>query len=277
MSNVWRDYMSSKFAQEVLAELDSAKRVKKAQAQFSDGRDRDSLYDVGPGMEPASLGASVETMGVSGGGGSMVGSGDSKALYTMKNVSVPGGQESYADGVVEGLEDKAKAILDVAMRDPTGKPFGDEGNQSLKWDGIAAAGKSVKPFTKQSATLAGNPVSGTGGMPGGGSQMMGDGSMMMGCSMHGEECQEECDLKDLLGDEDEDMAGDEGMDDMSGGMDLESLLTSASTRSRKTVALLKELVKIANELDLEGAVQEANEIDAVIKTEVAALKKKLRK
>ena len=140
-SKVWNEFMSSEFAQSEI------KKMKKE--AFGADVDRNKLY--GPAADPknnTTLSESFETQGVAAGGASIVGGGDSKALYTVKSVPVPGGQEACADAVVEGLEDIQKVMMEVAMREATGKPFGTQDNVSEKWDGIQAAGRSIKPFSK---------------------------------------------------------------------------------------------------------------------------------
>lgn len=242
-SKVWESFMNSPFAQEQIGKMEKQAQV-----------DRSKLYNVDP-KNKTELNKSVETMGVSGGGGSMVGSGDSKALYTMKKAPTPGGAEEYADTVVEGLEDIASAMMEVAMREPKGGPFGSQDNSPEKWDGLQAAGKkNVKSFTKQAHEL----------------------------ELHGEEGS---DLESLLADLSKEDEADEAHEaheghehalELAGDEDseLESILADldkvASTK-RASMNMLKELVKIANDLDLAGEHADAAEIDSVLKEEVKAL------
>ena len=243
-SKVWESFMNSEFAQEQLVKMEKQAQV-----------DRSKLYNVDP-KNHTTLNESVETMGVSGGGGSMVGSGDSKALYTMKKAPVPGGAEEYADAVVEGLEDIASAMMDVALREPKGGPFGSQDNSPEKWDGLQAAGKkNIKSFTKkaQELELHGDEGDSLESLL---ADLEGEGH----AESHSEETLPEHDESlELHGDED---------------AELESILADldkvASTK-RASMNMLKELVKIANDLDLAGEHEDAAEIDSVLKDEVKAL------
>ena len=267
-SQLWDTFMQSEYVQTELKKIE-----KTAQAP-----DRNKLY--GPAADPknkTTLSDSVETMGVAAGGASLVGSGDSKALYTTKSVAAPGGEEQYADTTVEGLEDIQKAMLEVAHREPTGGPFGTQDNVSEKWSGIAAAGKATKPFTKKSqatdsrdsdnaaAQSIGNAFMGA-------KHMMGEGED----ENEHDEHDSEPSLEDILAD----LERGQGVDEMHADMhdeesdSLQDMMARGSLKKKETVALLKELVKIANELDSQGQHEDASEIDAVIKSEVVALASK---
>ena len=268
-SKLWDTFMQSEYVQSELKKIE-----KKAQApdQWSVNMDRNKLY--GPASDPknkTTLSDSTETMGVAAGGASLVGSGDSKALYTTKQVAAPGGEEQYADTTVEGLEDIQKAMLEVAHREPTGGPFGTQDNVSEKWDGIQAAGKATKPFTKKSQAPQLSPT---------GVQGMKDAFKMMGEDEedhdHKDHEDSEPSLEDILAD----LEKGQGAEDMHASLhdeesdSLSDLMARGSSKKKETVALLKELVKIANELDSQGQHEDASEIDAVIKSEVVALASK---
>ena len=261
-SNVWADFMDSEYVQSELNKIE-----KSAQA-YSTNMDRNKLYNVDP-KNHTELSQSTETMGVSGGGGSLVGSGDSKALYTTKSAPVPGGQEEYADATVEGLEDVASAMMEVAMKAPTGKPLGTQDNMPEKWDGIQAAGKSSKSVKKAQAPHM-NPAGAAGMAAAFGKQP-------------GQKLMSEMEMEDVgLEMEDEDHESHEHTHSDDESHDLEALLDelesegsergmSLASRKAQTVSLLKELVKIANDLDLQGQHAEASEIDLAIKDEVKTL------
>lgn len=245
-SKIWEAFMGSDYAQEQLATLE-----KKAQAT-----DRNKLYNVDP-KNKTELNKSVETMGVGGGGGSLVGSGDSKSLYTLKKTPTPGGLEEYADTVVEGLEDVQSAMMEVALRDPKGGPFGSQDNSPEKWEGLQAAGRGVKPFTKK----ADNEL-----------------------ELTGDEDKELEDLLKSLAGPAEEMMVEETMEvPAEAADDMESAVEDLNKVANKTATLnmLKELVKIANDLDAAGDHANAAEIDAVLKDELttilASKKKALKK
>lgn len=263
-SNIWETFMQSEFAQKQLEKIE-----KKAQ-HFSDGRDRDGLYNVAPASD-TQLGQSVTTQGVNAGGASMVGSEDRGPLYTTTPAAVPGGQEQYADATVEGLEDTAKAMMDVAMKAPTANPRGSQDNHPESWDGIQAAGNSqLKNFTKSAQDMMMDKE--------GGEHMMAE---MMASD-------DDASLEKILSELEEEGKEEEDKDEeaipsvmISGDkmMEAEHMMHEASSK-KKTIALLKELVKIATECDEKGLTKDANEIDAVIKSEVKTLlaaSKKLKK
>jgi len=264
-SQLWDTFMQSEYVQTELKKIE-----KTAQAP-----DRNKLY--GPAADPknkTTLSDSVETMGVAAGGASLVGSGDSKALYTTKSVAAPGGEEQYADTTVEGLEDIQKAMLEVAHREPTGGPFGTQDNVSEKWSGIAAAGKATKPFTKKSQAPQA-PQLDPGGVAG-----MADAFKMMDEDEEEDHEHDEHDSEPSLEDILADLERGQGVDEMHADMhdeesdSLQDMMARGSLKKKETVALLKELVKIANELDSQGQHEDASEIDAVIKSEVVALASK---
>lgn len=260
-SKVWEDFMQSEFVQ---SELKKIKKEAQAVDQWSVNMDRNKLY--GPGADPkntTTLSESAETMGVNAGGASMVGSGDSKALYTTKPAPVPGGEEQYADTTVEGLEDIQKAMMDVAMREPTGKPLGTQDNMPEKWDGIQAAGKATKPFTKQSQAYDPNNKGAADAAKAISQSFMGGHKMMEG---------EEPSLEQILSDlEKEEGEGSKDGSEEGEHMMAPEMMAMGAAKKKETVALLKELVKIANELDSQGQHEDASEIDAVIKSEVETL------
>lgn len=237
-SNVWSTFMESEYAQSEL------KKIEKQAQQWSVNMDRGPLYDKADPGNKTELSQSVTTQGVSGGGGSMVGSEDRKPLYTMKTAPTPGGEENYADTTVEGLEDIQSAMMDVAMKAPTGKPLGTQDNMPEKWDGIQAAGKAkVKNFTKQAD------------------------SMMLDDESSEDEGLDfsEASLEQLLSEM------EEGEEDSHDHLPSPHLMESMGSRKKKTIALLKDLVKIANELDQNQRYEDASEVDAIIKDEVQAL------
>lgn len=183
------------------------------------------------------LNPTVETQGVNAGGASMVGNEDRGPLYTTSPAPVPGGQEQYADAKVEGLEDVAKAMLDVAMKAPTGGPLGTQDNMAEKWDGIAAAGGNVQQFTKTSNEEAAKDfMKGFSGTP-----MMEDSS--------------ETELNQILNELE---AEEEGF-------------TAEASKKKETLATLKELYKVANDLDQLGQYDDANAIDDVLREQVKEL------
>jgi hypothetical protein len=245
-SNVWSDFMASEYAQSEL------KKIEKQAQQWSVNMDRGPLYDKADPGNKTELSQSATTQGVSGGGGSMVGSEDRKPLYTMKTAPTPGGEEEYADTTVEGLEDIQSAMMEVAMKAPTGKPLGTQDNMPEKWDGMQAAGKArVKNFTKKADALM-------------------EADDFGHDEGHSDETQEldfsEASLEQLL----EEMNQEES--DEGHAISSHDLMEAmGSANKKKTVAFLKELVKIANELDQKGQHTEASEIDAVVKDEVQAL------
>lgn len=232
-SQVWEDFMGGDYAQSEI------QRIKKS----ASGQDRNKLYNVDP-KNKTELSESVKTMGVSSGGGSIVGGGDSKALYTTKSSPVSG------DSTVEGLEAIHDAMMEVANRTPTGKQ-----------------GNSLKQFTKAGQMQMMNP--------------------MMNPMMSPEDEEETLDLNGDEGDDLESILAQLEEEDSEDSEDSESLheplasrhLHTASLAAKRAdaVSLLKELVKIANDLDAQGQHADAAEIDAVIKDEVktlAASKKK---
>lgn len=256
-SQAWEDFMTSEFVQGELKKME-----KEAQAQWSVNMDRNKLY--GPAADPknnTTLSESTETMGVAAGGGSIVGGGDSKALYTTKSAPTLGGEETYADTTVEGLEDVQKAMMDVAMRDATGKPFGTQDNMSEKWDGIQAAGASTKPFTKKSQAYDPNNAGSADA-----AKKISD-SFMHGHKMMDKTSDEDKTLEQILSE----LEGTEGEGPKDGSH--ETAMASAN-KKRETVSFLKELVKIANELDAQGQYDDAAEIDTVIKDEIKVLASK---
>lgn len=230
-SKVWEAFMSSDYVQTELTK----------QAQSAD---RSKLYDVDP-KNHTELSESATTQGVSAGGGSLVGSGDSKALYTMKAAPVPGDKNAL---VVEGLEDRHKKMMEVAMKAPTGKQA------------------SLKGFTKQSQHMMGEHMM---------DKMMGE--HMMDEKMMSEKAMDE-ELDSIL-DEDykeheEHDHADKMVEEILADLEKEE---SEEHKKEATLGLLRELVKIANELDSEGAHEDANEIDLVLKEEVRTLAASLKK
>jgi hypothetical protein len=176
----------------------------------------------------------------------MVGSEDRKPLYTMKSSPTPGGEETYADTTVEGLEDVHSAMMEVAMKAPTGKPLGTQDNMPEKWDGIQAAGKAkVKNFTKQADSM-----------------MLDDDSSDETSELDFSEASLEQLLSEMEDEKEEEAP-----------LPSEHLFEAmgSAKNKKKTIALLKDLVKIANELDQNHRYEDASEIDAVIKDEVQAL------
>jgi hypothetical protein len=161
-------------------------------------------------------------------------------------------------------------MLEVAHREPTGGPFGTQDNVSEKWSGIAAAGKATKPFTKKSQAPQLDPK-GVAGMAHA-FKMMGEGED----ENEHDEHDSEPSLEDILAD----LERGQGVDEMHADMhdeesdSLQDMMARGSLKKKETVALLKELVKIANELDSQGQHEDASEIDAVIKSEVVALASK---
>lgn len=244
-SKIWENFMQSEFAKSEISKIE-----KKAQ-HFSDGRDRDPLYSVDPGNK-TQLSQSATTQGVNAGGASNVGSGDRGPLYQTTPAAVQGGAEQYADATVEGLEDVAKAMMDVAHKAPTGEPRGSQDNQSESWAGIQAAGSDqVKNFAKTAQDMGH-----------GGDHMM---SEMM-------DSDEDVSLEQILSELEAEEKGEEEAHEE------DDYMMSEAANKKKTVALLKELVKIASECDEKGLHSDADEIDSVIKQEVqtllAATKKK---
>lgn len=222
-SKVWEAFMNSDYVQSEL--------TKQAQSQ-----DRSKLYDVDP-KNHTELSESATTQGVSAGGGSLVGSGDSKALYTMKAAPVPGDKNAL---VVEGLEDRHKKMMEVAMKAPTGKQA------------------SLKGFTKQSQHMMGEHMM---------DKMMGE--HMMDKMMEHEE------LDSLLEEKKEEHDhADKMVEEILADLEKEE---SEEHKKEATLDLLRELVKIANELDAEGEHEDANEIDLVLKEEVRTLAASLKK
>jgi hypothetical protein len=294
MSNdIWSSFMNSEYAQTEL------KKIEKKAQQFSVNMDRGPLYDKADPGNKTQLSQSETTMGVGAGGGSVVGNGDRKTVYTTKPAQVPGGEEQYADTTVEGLEDVHEAMLDVAHREPTGGPFGTQDNQPEKWDGIQAAGnaKAKYPVKKaQDSRDSSNPAAQSIGNAFMGKKMMdnGDGKMMMDEEEH-ETSYEDKSLEEILaeldkGSEDDyddqvvDVDGEFHEDKQSHDLDAEDFedLTSSDdmepvdsfldkSAAKKTVSYLKELVKIANECDQKGLHEDASQIDAIIKDEVKQL------
>lgn len=293
MSNdIWSAFMNSEYAQSELKKIE-----KRAQ-------DRGPLYSVDP-KNKTQLSQSETTKGVSSGGGSVVGNGERKTVYTTKPAQVPGGEETYADPTVEGLEDIHEAMLDVAHREPTGGPFGTQDNQSEKWDGIQAAGHAKAKYPTKKAQAPQLDSKGVEGMKDA-FKMMGDGKMMMDDEHEEEEhsSYEDKSLEEILaeldkGSEDDhddeavDVDGEFHEDKNSNDLDAEDFEGSNSSddmepvdsffdknASKKTVAYLKELVKIANECDQKGLYEDASQIDSIIKDEVKTLvtaKKKVNK
>jgi hypothetical protein len=289
MSNngsVWTDFMSSEYAQNEL------KKIEKKAQQWSVNMDRGPLYDKANPGNDTTLSQSVTTQGVSGGGGSMVGNEDRKPLYTTKSAPVPGGEETYADATVEGLEDIHSAMLEVAHKAPTGKPLGTQDNKPEKWDGIQAAGsKKVKQLLKKAQDM----FDGDGELPPEAEDLESV-EDMIGTEDHDDE--DKVDISEVSGlfdsydeeEEDEDESLESILEELEsedshGGMPMmdkmgdEHMATASTTR--KTVAILQELVKIANDLDANKQHADASEIDAVLKEEVqtllASAKKKSQK
>ena len=243
-SKVWEDFMSTEFAQRKLEQL-------KKEAQSAD---RSKLYSADP-KNKTELSKSTETMGVSGGGGSLVGSGDSKSLYTLKSSPVPGGAEDYADAVVEGLEDVHSRMLEVAHKEAKGNPKGTQDNKSEKWEGLQAAGNTVKSFTKSA----------------------------MEDEMKHEEAKHEMSHEEMKHEMGHAEMKHEMDDDH--GKEVDEILemlkehvaeekehhTEELAKHVGNVSLLQELVKIANDLDAQGSHEDANEIDAVIEAETRNL------
>ena len=80
---------------------------------------------------------------------------------------------------------------------------------------------------------------------------------------------EEVELDQILADlEEEEAASEESFE---GGQPMMDEMAAFAVNKKKTVALLKELVKIASELDEKGQYEDATEIDNVIKEEVQTL------
>jgi hypothetical protein len=295
MSNngsVWTDFMSSEYAQNEL------KKIEKKAQQWSVNMDRGPLYDKANPGNDTTLSQSVTTQGVSGGGGSMVGSEDRKPLYTTKSAPVPGGEETYADATVEGLEDVHSAMLEVAHKAPTGKPLGTQDNKPEKWEGIQAAGsKKAKQLLKKAQDMfdeadeveedEANEVEEDEEAklpPEEAEESVED---MIDSEDHDNE--DKVDISEVEGlfdsyDSYEDESEDESLEsilaeleseDSHGGMPMmdkmgdEHPVTASTTR--KTVAILQELVKIANDLDANRQHADASEIDAVLKEEVQTL------
>jgi hypothetical protein len=240
--------------------------------------DRGPLYDKANPGNDTTLSQSVTTQGVSGGGGSMVGSEDRKPLYTTKSAPVPGGEETYADATVEGLEDVHSAMLEVAHKAPTGKPLGTQDNKSEKWEGIQAAGsKKAKQLLKKAQDMFEEAE-----LPS--EEAEESVEDMIDSEDHDDE--DKVDISEVEGlfDSYEDEEEDESLEsileeleseDSHGGMPMmdkmgdEHPVTASTTR--KTVAILQELVKIANDLDANQQHDDASEIDAVLKEEVQTL------
>lgn len=253
MSRVWTDFMSSPYAREVLAALKKEKEAsfnKEGQSAYSVNMDRNQLYDVG--WHENYLAPSTETQVSTGaGGGSNVGSGERKHLYDVPQGATMGGEEAYASPVVEGKEDIAKQMEEVARRNPPhGRPHGTQDNMSEKWDGIQAAGANVKPFTKEGQNV--DPQK---------AKQVAD-SFKDSLGMEAETCEEE---------ESEDSA-----------FDLDSLLDKLASDETEVqtgapdqaTSLLTDLVQMADELDSEGKFEAAAEIDQAIVAEVKAIRKK---
>jgi hypothetical protein len=236
-SKVWDDFMSSEFAQ---------KRLEKQAADRSE-------YNVDPKNKTV-LNPSVETKGVNSGGASMVGSGDSKALYTTKPVSVPGGAEKYADPVVEGLEDIHNAMLDVAHSTPTGKVAGTkpfmkaaqfEDEMSDEIEVVEDEDKLIEQF-------------------------------LTDLESEDDEDDQQQDLVSLL--EQQDVEDQFAPEENEVELVEEQEGLGSVMASKKTLLILKELVASADELDAAGRTEDADVLDAVIKQElqtmVTASKKK---
>lgn len=243
-TNVWKTFMESDYARQELDKIE-----KKAQ-QYSVNMDRGPLYDnvkptgTGQTYPETQLNPTVETQGVNAGGASMVGSEDRAPLYTTSPAGVPGGQEQYADPKVEGLDDVAKAMMDVAMKDPTGAPHGTQDNMPESWDGIqAAGGAKVKSFLKEGQDVdpqkAADFIEGFSGSP-----------MMEQSSESGED-----ELNAILNEIETE----------------EAQTVEASSKKKETLATLKELYKVANELDQLGQYEDANAIDDVLREQVKEL------
>ena len=204
-SDIWEEFTKHPTNQKIIEKVDGKKRVKEAQA-FSSGNDR-SGYEVDPGNN-TTLSQSTTTQGVNAGGASLVGNEDRAIVYD--NVTSPaacqGGAEKYADPVVEGLEDVASAMMEVATKAPTGNPEGSQDNTAEKWDGIPAVGSKRKSFTKQA------------------------------------------DVDEIIKE-----------------------LEEEDTVTAGRFSTLKDLVKLADFCDQQGEVEDANEIDLVLKEEVKHL------
>lgn len=276
-SKVWEDFMNTEFAQRKLEQI-------KKEAQSAD---RDKLYRVDP-KNKTELSKSTETMGTSSGGGSLVGGGDSKSLYTLKSTSVPGGAESYADAVVEGLEDVHARMLEVAHKEPKGNPKGTQDNKSEKWEGLQAAGNAVKSFTK--SAMESEMAHEMDDEAEHKEEQYEDDSehdnkfeeMLKMLKQHEDKDKSEHDdefeeiLKMLKEHEDEDKKHtDEMSHEMSHEMKHE--MAKDLEKSAGNVSLLRELVKIANDLDAQGNFEDASEIDAVVEAETKALIASLKK
>lgn len=233
-SNVWKDFLNSDYAKNELNKIEKT------------AQERGPLYDninpTGSGQTypQTQLNPTVETQGVNAGGASMVGSEDRAPLYTTSPASVPGGQEQYADPKIEGKDDIAKAMMDVAMKAPTGGPLGTQDNSPENWDGMKASGTNVKPFAKTSQNLdpdkAKDFMKGFGGVP-----MMDEDT--------------DADLDQILSELE---AEEEGF-------------TTEASKKKETLATLKELYKVANELDQLGQYDDANAIDDVLREQVKEL------
>ena len=244
-SNIWKDFMNSEYAQKELS------KIEKTAQQWSVNMDRGPLYDnvspsgSGQTYPETQMNPTTETQGVNAGGASMVGSEDRGPLYTTSPAAVPGGQEQYADAKVEGKDDIAKAMMDVAMKAPTGNPMGTQDNNSENWDGIQAAGAKVQQFVKAAQDLGIDPEKAQQFMQGfSGTPMM-------------EESSDEATLDQIL----EELEAEE-----EGGFELD-----ASSKKKETLATLKELYKVANELDDLGQYEDANAIDDVLREQVKEL------
>lgn len=251
-SKTWDDFMSSAFVTKALE--------KTAQAEGNE-------YSVTPASS-TELGKSVTTQGVSAGGASMTGGAeDSKALYTTSPAALAGNAEQYADATVEGLEDVAKAMMDVAMSTPTGEVKEAGSRKSIKTaqdmgefsdddylDDLFKADLSDEDVTQTDdeylTSLEDEALSGP---------ISSEEETEAFSSEPTIEDSSDTDLAEMF---EKDEASDEfSFDDFS----------TASAEKRKTFATLIELVKVADECDALGLHNDANDVDSVIKDEIKSL------
>lgn len=207
-SKIWADYMERMLA---------AEQMKKTASEH--------------------ISPSVETKGVSNSGGGTGG------VYKTTPAPCQGGEESFADPVVEGLHEIADAMLEAAQREPKGTHPGEEG--------IRASGSKVKPFTKQAT----------------------------GCSEMDPAFEKAEPPVQVAGvaemDAEEDVLNlDKLLESLSEGAEESA---PVATDPKAVIATLNDLIEIADASDAEGDTAAADEIDAFIRAQLVALTKTAKK